>query len=163
METTTEPQAKAPSPEEVARIVKTADLVSINLQSCQSRAYLPPHMVEGAQLTLSGESSVKWARTEDKRNLLCYIGLTVKAIKAPKDATETPAPQAEPIFDVNATCCAIYYMNEAELSDAAIEIFAQTTAVFNSYPYLREFVDQTSRRMGFRPVSLPLMKLGKKA
>lgn len=148
----------------LTNLIGIADLVSINLQSCQSRAYLPPHMVEGdVKLTLTGESSVKWARTEDKRNLLCYIGLIVRAVKVSQEKRDqqTETQRAEPIFDVNATCCVIYSLNEQELDEAAIEAFSQSTAVFNAYPYLREFVDQTSRRMGFRPVSLPLMKVGK--
>lgn len=46
------------------------------------------------------------------------------------------------------------------LSDAHYGAFAESNGVFNVWPYWREYVQSTTVRMGFPPLTLPVFRLG---
>jgi len=44
-------------------------------------------------------------------------------------------------------------------TDEEIDAFKKGNAVFNCWPYVREFVQQTAARMGFQPPPIPLLRI----
>lgn len=51
----------------------------------------------------------------------------------------------------------VRYQASVPLSDEFVRIFQQSTLVLTTYPYFRELVDSTMRRMGIPPITLPMI------
>lgn len=49
--------------------------------------------------------------------------------------------------------------NVAGITKTHVKSFAETNAVFNAWPYFREYVQSTTLRMGLPPLTVPLLKL----
>lgn len=62
---------------------------------------------------------------------------------------------------VNAEFSLTYsYPTDLAPTSTELESFAETNAVLNAWPYLRELVQNVSSRMGLPPVTLPLFRVG---
>jgi hypothetical protein len=67
---------------------------------------------------------------------------------------------AERLFVVNATFEAVYQLREAYLpTDEESSSFSRGTAVFNCWPYAREFLRDITSRMGHQTPVLPLLRI----
>ncbi len=51
----------------------------------------------------------------------------------------------------------VRYVTTQAVSPDFVRIFQQSTLVLTTYPYFRELVDSTTRRMGVPPVTLPMV------
>jgi hypothetical protein len=73
------------------------------------------------------------------------------------------APQAAPILKVTAVFEITYRLpGGATASEKALQEFASTNAVFNAWPFLREFFVSITQRMDLPPLVLPLVRVGAK-
>ncbi len=53
----------------------------------------------------------------------------------------------------------VRYQSEQPVTPDFVRIFQQSTLVMVTYPYFRELVDTTTRRMGTPPLTLPMLML----
>lgn len=51
----------------------------------------------------------------------------------------------------------IRYRTQQPVSEEFVHIFQQSTLILTTYPYFRELVDSTMRRMGVPPLTLPMV------
>jgi hypothetical protein len=75
------------------------------------------------------------------------------------DSSEPP----ERVFLINSTFEVTYQMlDEYSPSQDAIQSFSRGTAVFNCWPYAREFLSDITARMGHQAPALPLLRIAPK-
>ncbi len=68
----------------------------------------------------------------------------------------------EPLIFIDCRFEAQYSLNsDYHPSDDEIEAFRAANAVFNCWPYFREYVQSTVARMGFPPPAIPFLRLGR--
>lgn len=73
-----------------------------------------------------------------------------------RDATS----DAKPVFLVHATFEILYRLKPGdEVSEHELQSFAQINAVFNAWPYFREFVHMMMMRMDLPPLVIPVYRL----
>lgn len=65
-----------------------------------------------------------------------------------------------PIILIDVTFATIFRQKtlDVEFKDDEIDIFARTNAVYNVYPYLRQYVQETSMKFGVSPILIPLLR-----
>lgn len=140
--------------EEARKLTGAGQILTVYVVKSLCSAHIPPHMLENEKLDFAVNHSVNWAETADKLNLLSYITMKIQA-RLPDGKQLANSNIA---FDIEVVLCTTYLMSGEEFSQEAKKFFCEHTATFNTYPYLREFFDSASRRMGYKPVVIPLLK-----
>jgi len=79
-------------------------------------------------------------------------------IRFSQTAMDASAPQQE-IFAIDCVFEACYQLEAGyQPSDEEIKAFSEGNAVFNVWPYARQFLQDMSTRMSFNPPPLPLLR-----
>ncbi|HKV23946.1 MAG TPA: hypothetical protein VJN93_05085 [Candidatus Acidoferrum sp.] len=129
-----------------------------NIALVDGRSALSPEFVEqGCRLPPDGWSvqtansrTKVWIR--DKHTLCTLIRFTLTGKE--KEAAKEPA------ISITATFLAEYQLAEGfEPSPAEQKAFMEANAVFNCWPYWREFVKSTTARMNLPPLTLPFFRV----
>ncbi len=64
------------------------------------------------------------------------------------------------ILTIDATFVLIYGIDSTEgIEDRHVEAFGYTSGIYNAWPYWREFVQNTTVRMGMTPLVVPVFRL----
>ena len=72
------------------------------------------------------------------------------------DASEPPSS----IFQIDCAFELIYELGDSyHPTPEEIDAFKKGNAVFNCWPYVREFVQNMAARMGFQPPPIPLLRI----
>jgi len=89
------------------------------------------------------------------------FGTNVRAlVRFALDATEARAKRPRRVFWLKASFELVYKVPPTpEPSPEALRAFSQTNAVFNAWPYWREFVQNMTARMNLPPLTLPLFRV----
>lgn len=84
-----------------------------------------------------------------------------KLVSQAKDGSE--AENEQPLVEISA-CLELGYRlpPDAQFSKEELSEFGNVNAVFNAWPYWREFIQSSISRMGLPPVVLPVFRLPKK-
>ena len=101
-------------------------------------------------------TTIEYARPSgsDKLFVRPSFSLTVTRRENDKDQEET-------LLTVKATFVLVYSAESFDgLNDENFEAFASTNGIDNAWPYWREFVQNTTARMGARPVTIPVFRFG---
>ncbi len=139
--------------EELASVMKFqthAQLSGVRMKSfCASSADKEPEINDGLQLDL--QHSVTRASAEGD-SAQFDVKLEIEAL-GDKDP-EKLLFRVECCFELTYSLAPDYHPTEAE-----IEAFKQGNAVFHSWPYMREFVQSATQRMGLSVPPIPLLRL----
>src|ERR1700733_9823149 len=129
----------------------------------QSNCTLTQVVLDKCEVTAFGQeeqftSPFKLDLTHDCSASLDGRGLTVKAKFDFKSLDASP--QVAPVFNLLCVYKLAYELQEG-CNPSAIEIdaFKKGNAVYNCWPYVREFVQNITSRMGFNPPPLPLLRV----
>lgn len=149
--------------EDVLGIVRAAELISITLVTSRTKASAHPSQIKGQKVAINLGNQSQWEATADEKALLCYVAINLYGFpREPwegKDSSNIPEEQR--LFEIEASFCLTYTLSDPNLKKTAFDAFCQSTATFNAHPYLREFIDQSMRRMGLDGFYLPLLKIGR--
>ncbi len=64
-------------------------------------------------------------------------------------------------IEVDTTYELVYEVrDQANLTQAHYDAFADMNGIFNAWPYFREFLQSSLARMGLRPFTLPVLRVG---
>jgi preprotein translocase subunit SecB len=87
-------------------------------------------------------------------------GLIRATIRFALQARETGKRDAKPAFRVDVSFELVYKIPpDLHPSGAELRAFAETNAVFNAWPYWREFVQSMTARTNLPPLTLPLFRV----
>lgn len=126
--------------------IKSIQLVESSVKLDPS-AGAPPYQVE-----VNRKSS--WKPDDKNSQLLVITSFRVQT------ESSTNRGSAKPYLAIAVSYLLTYGIADFEgIEPAQVESFAETNAVFNAWPYLREYVQSTTLRMGLPPLTVPLLKL----
>lgn len=113
-----------------------------------------PTNVDINDLSIEYGFKVNYSLGKDKI-LICYIICSVEAFNKDDDSKDRKT-----VMSFNNCFALVYDSNRFKNSpsDETLRKFLLSTALFNSYPYVRELVQNQSVRMGVGPIVLPLHK-----
>lgn len=142
------------TPEQTQRAVSVhrhAELRSIRLAKSKGVAERPEEALQEAlELAISVKSRVVEVPV-DSIGIEVYFRLAAVEVKA---KTKVEA------FAVECTYQLTYELREAFIpTNEELKAFKDGNAIFNAWPYCREYVQSTVARMGFPPPTLPFLRV----
>jgi len=133
------------SPEEYKKILKGLDLISISLK--ESKTFINTDINPPIELSIQIKDEASYKIKDDG---LVFIFQKYK-IDARKPESKTRFIQIEIVFLVKVH-------SEDKFTDEFFDIYKNVSLHLNTWPYLREFVNQTTSRMNIPPLTLPFYK-----
>ncbi len=133
------------SPEDYSKILKGVNLKSISLQ--KSKVYYNYEAKNPSSLAIRIEDSATYKLRQDD---IVDLFQTYK-VDARKPSSKSRYIQVEVTFVVTLE-------SEFEFTPEFFEIYKEISLHLNTWPYLREFVNQATVRMNVPPLTLPLYK-----
>jgi hypothetical protein len=133
-----------------AQVIQSkCELKHVVLANCLVAAFGPEDQFKAPfKLNFTHECSAKL----NDRNLAINAVFDFKSI----DASEGAAP----VFNLRCVYELAYSLEEGcSPNTSQIDAFKKGNAVFNCWPYVREFVQNITARMGFQPPPLPLLRV----
>lgn len=132
---------------------RNAELTGISLVECRCSASEALASTQGAlRLNLKNESDV---RPVTERTASFIVRLTVHGQPA-----DLPANAEAPALQVSGSFALSYQLKpEYEPKADEMDAFKDGNAVFNCWPYFREFVQSMCSRMGLQIAPVPLLRL----
>ncbi|MCC6262080.1 MAG: hypothetical protein IT169_00765 [Bryobacterales bacterium] len=147
---------------------RNAQMVSVRLAHANLQA-VPPSEVDAELVTLkfAFRAERRMAPPGMLRILVSYLVTAIPTRSAPatsprksKQRKEDGAPIDAPSLDVEASFEVDYRLRgEYVPGDASVDAFANGNAIFNVWPYFREFLQNMTVRMGHPPLTAPFLKL----
>ncbi len=138
-------KTKKISPEEYSKILKGIDLKNITLQKSKTNYNYEAKATNA--LTINIDDSATYKKRE---NNIVDLFQTYK-VDARKPLSKSRYIQIEVTFVVTLE-------SEFEFTEDFFEIYKEISLHLNTWPYLREFVNQATARMNVPPLTLPLYK-----
>lgn len=133
------------SPEEYKKILRGLDLISISLK--ESKAFINTDINPPIELSIQIKDEASYKIKDDG---FVFIFQKYK-IDARKPESKTRFIQIEVVFLVKVH-------SEDKFTDDFFDIYKNVSLHLNTWPYLREFVNQTTSRMNIPPLTLPFYK-----
>ena len=71
-----------------------------------------------------------------------------------------PKEDKDPVVLIDVTYATLFRQKslDVDFKQDEIEIFARTNAVYNVYPYLRQYVQEVSMKFGITPILIPFLR-----
>ncbi len=134
-----------------SNVHRNAAIKAIRLSSSELRSDLSSQRIR-SPLTVSYKiDSKSIAPAEDELRFQVECSMT---------ASEGKAEDATPQIVVRSSFLVDYHLREgAQLEEAEISAFAQGNAIFNVWPYFREYLQSTLQRMGLPPMAAPFLRV----
>jgi hypothetical protein len=139
-------------PKAAGRLAAVAQIGDVRLYDATAKRSIRHVREVGdhAELTIGRGARVKGPRGKDG-SFVVLAGVEAKIVP--------PDPKARPFVVVKVSFEVSYRLPEGfDASAQELEDFAQVNAVFNVWPYCREFIQTTTARMGLPPIVLPLFR-----
>lgn len=132
-------------------------ILAAQLDSVRLKRLLAESRVRSKEEIGKAELTIGYSAAPAKTRPQSGFWVGVRAEAVVKDVTLTaPESAIRIVADVELR----YNLPEDfELDEEDLIIFAETNAVLNAWPYLREAIQNSSVRLGFPPILLPLYRL----
>lgn len=133
----------------LSKVVAKTDLKEIYLLSCNVFRTVDALSFEqiGADINFSGN-----LLNEGDDGFTAQVDLTIAG--HPKDDKDSAVIMIEAKYNLD------YSLKDKEgLTDIDLNVFCEMNAVYNVWPYFREFVQNMAGRMDIPPLLLPLLKI----
>lgn len=134
------------------RVVKVADRIDLQaVRLIQSDCLLRATGLRGPY-ELALDQSVEVRVDSDRKSMAVIPSFKV-------DAFVKDVKKEEPDFKISASFVLNYKIENSEgLSDEDFQAFGDVNGIFNAWPYWREFVQNTTVRMGLPPLTIPVFR-----
>ncbi len=135
--------------EAVSRVAQKAGLQEISL--IDAKVSRDPKVMTAGTLSLKHKCSTKILSSEkDALPILCNFGVIAFSGKSPDKI----------VMSIEASFCTYYVLKPIEeFNPTDIKHFAKINPIYNAWAYWREFVQNMTTRMGFPPLTIPLLKI----
>jgi hypothetical protein len=125
-----------------------------------------PLLIKPENTVLEMNENVSWRLNKRGDLLFCHVTRTLKGRKdknelnSESDKSLDSNTESEALISLIVTHFIQYTVNDPErvIDDHTYHVFCQTNAVYNTYPYFREYIHSTCARMGIAPIVLPFLK-----
>ncbi|MFC1762381.1 hypothetical protein ACFL6U_09910 [Planctomycetota bacterium] len=148
----TKKSAKHARPEDLGvRVSDRVQILDVRLISChveqtpESSSDLPKN------LDLQVNTNVEQNRDLDFILVFAEFSLEIRL---------EDGPSKDPIVQIHAQFLLTYHIDSFDdLTDKAFRQFGEMNGVYNAWPYWREFVQNTTARMGLKSLTLPVFRV----
>lgn len=142
---TTETKKTKISPEDYKRILEGLELISISMKDC--KAFINTDLIQPPELSIQIEDKASF-KLKDQG--VVHIFHNYK-IEAKKQGSKSKFLSIEVTFLVK-------ILSKKEFTNDFFDIYKDVSLRLNTWPYLREFVNQITLRMNIPPLILPFFK-----
>ena len=146
MDTTGRKTKKKLTPKEYLKVISSIDLQEIYLES-SSTSVIREEIFKTKQLGVSIGEKAKLERIDDKYSVCHNYELTVPAADSPD----------KNILRITATFRLVFSSN-IKIEEDFFSVFKKANLRINTWPYFREFVQNSTQRMHIPPLTLPFFK-----
>lgn len=134
------------SPEQYSDILSSIELSQIVLNECSVKKY--EVKVSGGTIDLNVSMRLSYKQTED-------VVIFIPSYKL-EGTTKTDENENNKIFTIAASFLLSYIKRKPlDVSDDFVSVFKDNSIELVSWPYFREFIQNTISRMGFPTLTLP--------
>ena len=160
-----------PTPEESKLIKKTvelSELLRIDLSSVECRSSRPAFLLKKEQLKIDTNLNLQHKKINSEL-FVCHVQAIVKGEEIPKEkGKEMPKEkgkeipnESKPLIYFKIRYSVLFHIKE-DMSEKDLKPFTKFNVTFITHNYLRNTLDDLSRKMGFTiPITLPLIKRDK--
>jgi len=143
-----------------AVVAKHVELANVYLGSMSARLLAPHKTVTEAMVKDEVEAKLAWSPSFHVQEVpsALVIRIPFKVMLARRDG------KAEPLAEIQVEFTLEYPLDllpPSEMRPALFDAFSKVNGVYNSWPYLREVVQNTFARMALPPVVLPVYRVPK--
>lgn len=133
------------SPEDYKKIIKGIDLISISMKESKSFLNLDTKISSELNINIKDEASFE---TKDNNEVFVFHKYVVDARK----------PNSKSRFIQIDVTFLIRLSSKENFTDDFFDIYKNVSLHLNTWPYLREFINQMTSRMNVPPLTIPLFK-----
>jgi hypothetical protein len=128
------------------------ELYNVILADCHARRAPDPSSTSGNMSGATVVSGISHAKSTELNQIHVMVFFTLQSADDEKIKT----------LSISAKFILFYSVSSFDgIDDEHIRAFAQINGVFNAWPYWREFVQNTTSRMGLaNPIVIPVYRLG---
>lgn len=136
------------SPKDYSDTLKKIELTNLSLDSSTVKL----NREEVANIGLVAKISDRVSYKQDNDELIVHHRYTLTVIREDKQQDKKHF-----FFKISATFC-LFFSANVTVNDDFFDIFKQKNIPVNTWPYFREFVQNTTQRMNIPPVTLPFRR-----
>lgn len=133
------------SPEDYKKIIKGIDLISISMKESKSFLNLDTKISSELNINIKDEASFE---TKDNNEVFVFHKYVVDARK----------PNSKSRFIQIDVTFLIRLSSKEIFTEDFFDIYKNISLHLNTWPYLREFINQMTSRMNVPPLTIPLFK-----
>ena len=143
-------------------VAAEVDITEVRLVASQVRMGRPPERGHRKTLRVRHRAGV----TDDREQSLIQVKVGLLLEEAPSEDAEAAAKEAEGESPedgllIEATFLLAYRLAHLErFSEEQVQAFADVNAIYNAWPFWREYVYSTLARMALPPITLPVYRIG---
>lgn len=134
----------------VNKVGAHTEIASVQLVKVRAEARVRPESIVGQPGKYFIEQRVSHTLAQDRLEVFVAYTVTVKKTDDAAKDWLLIAPTFRVLYRVT---------NASELAPEHVERFASFNAIFNTWPYLRELLQNTTDRMGFPPLTIHLYRI----
>jgi hypothetical protein len=135
-----------PLEERFAALVDAVQLQSLHLGSSSMARHEIPVVNGSLAAAVSLESSGELRRDDERTWLICSVAFSF-----------TGTSGDETLAEMSGTYVLHYTLNGEPPDEEAIQVFAENNATFNAWPFIRQYLHDSSVRLALPPFLLPLL------
>ncbi len=146
--------------QKLQKAVSCLEIRDVLVRKAQYETFVHPGHIQPEHTKLDLEEHFEWKLNDNRTVLLCIIDKLINGVST-KEVSENNIQVDGKLFFIGVTFAVVYLLDESDgerIADEVFDMFCKTNANYNSYPYLREFVNSACTRMTIEPVILPFMK-----
>jgi preprotein translocase subunit SecB len=142
--------------EKIAEMAEKASLLNVMLKFVNADCKHNPYTIDPTKVRVDTKNESSFERVDD--NLYCFIVYNLNGYREKSDS-EILSMEESHIFEIKACFCVIYEIKGlSKFTDEDLDLFSSTNALYNTYPYAREFIQNIQQRMSSPVFVLPLLK-----
>lgn len=139
---------------EYSENVSKFEIDNVFVKKASYECFVHPRLIDPATMSVEIKEETAFFKIDDQGVLICTIKRFLEGVSLEKDKQKKVLLRIEVEHLVQYTC-----ENLKEINDIYLKVISETNAVYNSFPYYRQFVQETCNRLGIiHPLVLPLMK-----
>lgn len=141
--------------EKLSQAISKLEVNNVFLSKAEVSISKHPGVIKPDNTAVDFSEGTSWNISKNGDLLLCSVQRTLRGLSEEGEGVD---PKEVLHFDV--TFIVQYIVNDPErtIDKHTFEVFSKTNAVYNSYPYFREYIHSTCARMGIAPIILSFMK-----
>lgn len=147
----------------VAIVANVAELVDVRLRDVEASRHASCDEIFDRVCSLSSKVDTSYDFDEEEIVLIAHVNATVTLFEATDDS-DTPEPESDSrvFVTVRLSYDLDYALPSAPPEEKRAELFqafSEVNGTYNSWPYIREAVQDLTTRMGFPPLVLPVHRV----